>query len=151
VTPALTAGIVWAPRPFLGVHAAVLWLPEGAARVAPGTVAVDLRAARVGLCAAPWPGRRAFRPAGCGEIAAGAIRGRGAGYAVDRTATRPFVAAGAALEIAGAFADRWRYFVQAGAVVPLRAQEFTIDNLGSAHRTASAAALGVAGVRFALR
>ena len=151
VSPVLTDGVL---RPFAGgvtadldfrfgrfsVAGGVLALPGQTIDYSPGKVTLSLTSGVLRGCVAPVTlGGSVFthedesiRFALCVDALAGAISGRGVGYASDRSSTLPWAAAGASAVFTQRLTGPLSWGARAWLVIPLLRQSFLVDNLGAA-------------------
>jgi hypothetical protein len=109
----------------------VLWVPEQTLDLAPGSVNETLLSGVARMCLAPWQGQ-ALRVDVCSGVHAGLLEVHAAGYTRDGAASKAWLAVPLELALSTAPAP---IGVELGmsALVPLRRNDFSIDNLGVAY------------------
>jgi len=137
------------PLRLVSVELGALFGPTQSLALERGTVDVSLLAGMASACL--WPYEGAVRIGGCLGLAAGAIRAEGRGYPVASEASRPWLAAVAAVGAGGAIAWRLWWTGRVGAVVPTRRESFGIEGAGVAYEAPTVGALVTAGVGVSIR
>jgi hypothetical protein len=125
-------GAIWHPRPRLVVAMKGLWMPARTIQTQDGgrtRVSIEAGLTRACWGVLPFGGR--FFPALCGELGAGVLQGSSEGYADPKTARRLWLAAGASADAAIRLFKGWSLAAQAGALFPLRNEQFIIGGLPS--------------------
>jgi hypothetical protein len=120
----------WHPRPHLVVGVKGIWLPARTIQTTDGgqtKVSIEAGLARACWGILPFGGR--FFPALCAELGAGVLQGSSQGYLDAKSATRPWLAAGASANAGISVSKNWSLAAQAGALFPLRNEQFTIGGL----------------------
>jgi hypothetical protein len=117
--------------------AGVLWAPEQKFELAPGSAHISLLAGYARLCTLALGARDELRLGLCVHVTAGALQGRGDGYSVDHSATRPWIAPGATVSTRGPLAGAAGWAFDSSLVVPVHEERFIIERLGTAHDPAS--------------
>ena len=132
IAPALIADIAL-ERAWFAMALGVLWIPDQAIDLSPGTVHVQLAAANVRGCA--FFGRDT-RLGLCARFFAGALDARGTGYEVSSHETRPWLAGGLDVFLGGALPiTTMRYRLSTSAIVPIHAEAFSVSGVGTAYET----------------
>jgi hypothetical protein len=157
LSPVVTVGVL---QPFAGgvdselelrfgrfsVAAGVFALPGQSIDYAPGQVKVSLVTGLLRACVAPVSiggstlaggEDESIRFALCVDGLAGAIRGVGQGYPIDRTTTLPWASAGPSALFAQRIWGPLSWGARAALLIPLLKQSFFVDNLGTAFAPAS--------------
>jgi hypothetical protein len=108
-----------------------LWVPEQTLELGPGSVNETLLSGVARMCLAPWQGR-GLRIDVCSGVHAGLLKVRADGYTRDGAASKGWLAVPLELALA---TDSLPMGVELGvsALVPLRRNDFSIDNLGVAY------------------
>jgi len=122
--------VAWHPRPHLVIGVKGIWLPARTIQTTDGgqtKVSIEAGLARACWGILPFGGR--FFPALCGELGAGVLQGSSQGYLDAKSATRPWFAAGASANAGISVSKNWSLAAQAGALFPLRNEQFTIGGL----------------------
>ena len=123
------AGIEWGHASFA---VGVAWIPVQDLDVAPGSVGVQLVAASLRACG--FVGQRTQFGA-CAQGFVGQLHAAGAGHTLDASHDRPWLAAEPEVFVDRALFGHVRGRATAGAVVPLRAETFSIRGAGLAYDT----------------
>jgi hypothetical protein len=111
----------------------VLWVPEQTLELAPGSVNETLLSGVARMCLAPWQGQ-GLRFDVCSGVHAGLLKVHAAGYTRDGAASKAWLAVPLELALSTSAAPMG---VELGvsALVPLRRNDFAIDNLGVAYES----------------
>jgi hypothetical protein len=111
----------------------VLWVPEQTLELAPGAVNETLLSGVARMCLAPWQGQ-GLRFDVCSGVHAGLLKVHAAGYTRDGAASKAWLAVPLELALSTSAAPMG---VELGvsALVPLRRNDFAIDNLGVAYES----------------
>jgi len=107
-----------------------LWIPAQSLALAPGSIDVQLLAASIRGCA--W----VLEPTHvglCARVLGGELLAQSTGYDSDGQQSRPWLALGLEAFLQGPLWPHFRYRAAAAALVPLRQQSFSIQNLGTAY------------------
>jgi hypothetical protein len=113
--------------------AGVLWAPAFARDFPPGSVRASLLSGFARACFASVLGS-ALRFDLCSGFYAGALHARAEGFTRNASATQPWLAVPVELSLASTPAPAgWE--LGASALLPLRRQDFSIDNLGVAYES----------------
>ena len=115
----------------LRTHIGVLWVPEQTLDLAPGSVNERLLSGVARMCLAPWRGQD-LRVDACSGVHAGLLEVHAEGYTRDGAASKAWLAVPLELTLSTAPTP---IGVELGvsALVPLRRNDFSIDNLGVAY------------------
>jgi hypothetical protein len=126
---------IWHPRPRLAAGVTGMWMPERKIYRAPGLSKVSIESALARICWGMVPFGDAFFPALCGQLGTGVLQGSSEGYADARSTLRLWLAAGASVRAGLHISKTWSVTAQAGALYPLRHEQFTIGGLGSVYES----------------
>jgi hypothetical protein len=129
VAPALVADSAF-EHPHFSWALGGLWIPAQSLALAPGSIDVQLLAASVRGCA--W----VLEPTHvglCARVLGGELLAQSRGYDSDGQQSRPWLAVGLEAFLQGPLWPHFRYRAAADALAPLRAQSFSIQNLGTAY------------------
>jgi hypothetical protein len=146
---ALAVGILRPAAPaFLGdaalelAHASLalgaLWIPAQTIAVAPGSIDVQLLAATLRGCAFSGGDTQLGV---CAKVLAGAVRAEASGYSTDTRRARPWLAIEPEVYVDHRVFGWFRGRAALGAVVPLRAEAFSVTGAGAAYGTPSVGGL----------
>ncbi len=125
------------------------WIAPQRLELDPGFVNVRLLAGTARGCAFAF---RVVRVGACARLFAGTLQARGEGYDADAGRVRPWFALGLEAFVDGPLLSPWiGYRAAAGAVVPLHAQVFSIENVGPAYDTPPVGVLLTFAIQFATR
>ena len=165
LTPALEAGGLGAfgllPSPAPGAYVevgvqanaghslalGVLWAAQQDLAYQMGTVGVSLQALTLRGCGAV-AGSTSLRMLLCGVPTGGVLRGKGDGYTIDGSATRPWLALAAELSLQGRIWEQLGWSARIGGLTPITRDEFTVGGLGSAWHSSPIAGYAGAGLRW---
>jgi hypothetical protein len=129
VAPALVADSAF-EHPHFSWALGGLWIPPQSLPLAPGSIDVQLLAASVRGCA--W----VLEPTHvglCARVLGGELVAQSGGYDSDGQQSRLWLAIGLEAFLEGPLLPHVRYRAAAGALAPLPAQSFSIQNLGTAY------------------
>jgi hypothetical protein len=132
------------------VSGGVLALPGQTITFAPGEVTLSLTSGFLRGCGALVGDGDSLRLSLCVEPSAGAIRGVGQGYRIDRTLSVPWAAAGASAAFQQRIVGPLSWGARAGLVIPLLKQSFVVDNVGTAFTPAPAGGALDVGLRVSI-
>ena len=150
LAPALVADATARVATHVGLGVGFI-LPESQTFAAgPGEVAVSLALGIVRGCyVAPLVvGSHTWELSACPELAVGALRGEGRGYATTGRETRPWVLVGASVEGSGSVVGPLGWFARTQLLVPTRDERFGVQGIdGAVFEAGPATGLVSAGVR----
>ena len=109
------------------------WAPTRTVSFAPGTVEVRLLGGRVRGCGLAWGTWEGVHLGGCVEGVVGQLRGRGDGFATNRTQQRPWYALGASVSGGGPIHGTVGWAFGAGVLAPVQRESFSVDRVGRAY------------------
>lgn len=149
VAPTGTLAVELRPSSIVSVEVGALFIPSQSLALERGSVDVWLLAGAANACV--WPYAEAARVGACIGLAAGTVRADGRGYPTESGASRPWLAANAALAAGGPIAWRVGWTGRAGVVVPTRRESFGIEGAGVAYEAPSVGGLVAAGLTMSIR
>lgn len=114
-------------------HVGALWVPEQTLDLAPGTVSENLLSGVARMCLAPWQGRQ-LRLDLCSGVYVGLLQVQANGYTRDGEASKAWLAIPLELSLLTT-ASPMGVELGASALLPLRRNDFSIDNLGVAYES----------------
>jgi len=117
---------VWQPWPRLTTSLTAFWLPGRSIAVEQSSVAVALAASLAHVCFGLLPYGGRIYPAVCGQLGAGALHGAGDKLEAQRSVWRPWLAAGASMNVGVRVLPRWTLAASAGRLFSLKDQEFVV-------------------------
>lgn len=132
IAPAVTGELGIAVGRFRA-HVGALWVPEQTLDLAPGTVNEDLLSGVARMCLAPWQGPQ-LRLDLCSGVYVGLLQVRANGYTRDGEASKAWLAIPLELSLLTTAAPMG-VELGASALLPLRRNDFSIDNLGVAYES----------------
>jgi hypothetical protein len=110
-----------------------LWVKPVTHHLAPGTVEEALSSGSARVCVAPLA-HRGFRLDLCSGVFVGVMTAEARGYTRNESLSKTWLAVPLELNV-GSVSSPARWEIAAAALLPLRRQEFSIDNLGSVYET----------------
>jgi hypothetical protein len=147
LAPGIALGATWRQDAWVAELDLDLVLPS-ALPLAPGTVTAWLLDARAFGCRVLIGGTSAVALGACAGAAAARLAAAATGFTVDRTASRPWFAAGAAVRGEGPIAGPLGWRLIAGAEVALATEGFRVDNVGVAYKPSRIAGFGAVGLAW---
>lgn len=126
---------IWHPRPRLVAGVQGIWMPARRIYSTGGVTKVSIEAGLARACWGILPFGGRFFPALCGELGAGVLQGSSENYVDARSAMKLWLAAGAFADAGIRISKSWSVAAQAGALVPLRNEQFTIGQIGPVYES----------------
>lgn len=140
--------VAWQPWPRLTTSLVAFWLPGRSIAVEQSAAEITLAAGLANVCLGLLPYGGRVYPALCGQLGAGALHGAGQNLVGQRSAWRPWLAAGGSVSVGVRLLQRWTLAVSAGRLLSLKDEQFVVGGHGPVYDSGSPGWLGQVGLRF---